>query len=99
LEGSAGRGLKTSRRPFICYRPRSRFDILIHVPLRMENLGALSFDQHLHWPQGRGKPALIVLRGDETKTAIRSSSSSRPRLPTGCRSIGTNCAGHHQPAS
>jgi integrase len=42
-------------------------DIPIHVPLCMENLGALSFDQHLHWPHGRGKPALIVLRGDETK--------------------------------
>src|ERR1700716_3041310 len=35
----------------------------------MENLGALSFEQHLHWPQGRGKPALIVLRGDETKNS------------------------------
>jgi integrase len=37
-------------------------DILLHVPLRIEDLGALKFDEHVHWPQGRGKPALIIIR-------------------------------------
>jgi len=63
----ARRGLGTSRRPFIELQAALAIDILIHVPLRMENLAALKFDEHLHWPQGPGKPALIVLRGDETK--------------------------------
>jgi len=66
----ARRGLaKKSRRPFIDLQTSLAIDILIHVPLRMENLAALRFDEHLHWPQGRGKPALIVLRGDETKNS------------------------------
>ena len=42
-------------------------DILIHAPLRMENLVALSYERHLHWLQGRGKPALLVIGADETK--------------------------------
>jgi integrase len=33
----------------------------------MENLSSLNFNEHLHWPQGRGKPALVVFRIDETK--------------------------------
>jgi len=37
-------------------------DIFLHVPLRIEDLGALKFDEHVHWPQGRGKPALIIIR-------------------------------------
>ena len=35
--------------------------------MRMQNLSSLTFDQHLHWPQGRRRPALITIRGDETK--------------------------------
>ena len=42
-------------------------DILLHVSPRIENLSAIRFDEHLHWPQGRGKPALLVFRHDETK--------------------------------
>jgi integrase len=42
-------------------------DILLHVAPRIENLSALKFDEHLHWPQGKGKPALMVIREDETK--------------------------------
>jgi integrase len=33
----------------------------------MGNLSALNFERHLHWPQGRGRPALLVFGGDETK--------------------------------
>jgi integrase len=33
----------------------------------MENLARLSFQKHLHWPQGPGKPALVVIGADETK--------------------------------
>jgi integrase len=36
----------------------------------MENLAALNFEEHLHWLQGRGKPALVVFHVDETKNGI-----------------------------
>lgn len=65
----ARRGLGASRRPFIDLQTALAIDILIHVTLRMENLSVLTFGVHLHWPQGRGKPALIVMRGDETKNS------------------------------
>ena len=59
--------LATSRRPFIDLQSALAIDLLLHTGLRMENLSALEFDKHLHWPQGRGKPALLVIGGDETK--------------------------------
>jgi integrase len=67
----ARRELATSRRPFIELQTALAIDLLLHVPLRMENLAALDFEQHLHWPQGRGKPALIVFGTDETKNDIQ----------------------------
>ena len=36
----------------------------------MENLSALNFEKHLHWPQGRGKPALMVFKGEEIKNRL-----------------------------
>ena len=39
-------------------------------PLRMQNLASLKFDEHLHWPQGRRKPALLTFRADETKNDV-----------------------------
>jgi integrase len=33
----------------------------------MQNLSCLRFNEHLHWPQGRRKPALLTFRSDETK--------------------------------
>jgi integrase len=65
------RNLGTSRRSFIDLQNAIAIDFLIHVPLRMENLSALSFEKHLHWPQGRGKPALVVFGFDETKNDIQ----------------------------
>ena len=62
--------LATSRRPFIDLQSALAIDLLIHVPLRMKNLTALSFDAHLHWPQGRRKPALITFAGEETKNDV-----------------------------
>ena len=47
---------------FIDLQTALAIDILLHVPLRIEDLGALKFDEHVHWPQGRGKPAFITLR-------------------------------------
>ena len=67
---AARRGLATSRRPFIDLQSALAIDLLIHVPLRMQNLASLTFDKHLHWPQGRRKPALITFRGDETKNDV-----------------------------
>ena len=64
---AARRGLATSRWPFIDLQTALAIDLLIHVPLRPANLAALRFDTHLHWPQGRRKPALLTFNGDETK--------------------------------
>ena len=47
---------------FIDLQTALAIDILLHVAPRIEDLGALKFDEHIHWPQGRGKPALIVIR-------------------------------------
>jgi hypothetical protein len=66
----ARHGLARSRRPFIDLQSALAIDLLLHVPMRMENLAALSFEKHLHWPQGRGKPALLVFTVDETKNGI-----------------------------
>ena len=67
----ARRDLATSRRPFIDLQSALAIDLLLHVPMRMENLAALNFEEHLHWPQGRGKPALLVFEVDETKNEIQ----------------------------
>jgi integrase len=64
---TARRNRVTSKRWFIDLQTALAIDILLHVPLRIENLAALKFDEHLHWPQGRGKPALLVVRVEETK--------------------------------
>lgn len=59
-----------SRRAFVDLQTALAVDILIHVPLRMQNLAPLKFGTHLHWPQGRRKPALLTFRGDETKNKV-----------------------------
>ena len=64
---AARRGLATSKRSFIDLQSALAIDLLIHFGLRMQNLSSLRFDAHLHWPQGRRKPALLTFRGDETK--------------------------------
>ena len=64
---AARRALATSRWPFIDLQTALAIDLLIHAPMRMQNLASLRFDEHVHWPQGRRKPALITFRGDETK--------------------------------
>ena len=64
------RELATSRRPFIDLQSALAIDLLLLIPLRMENLSALNFEKHLHWPQGRGKPALMVFKGDEIKNKM-----------------------------
>jgi integrase len=69
---AARRRLATSRFPFIDLQSALAIDLLVHVPaLRMQNLSALRFDKHLHWPQGRRKPALLTFGHDETKNNVR----------------------------
>jgi integrase len=63
----ARRELPSSRRAFIDLQTALAIDLLLHVPLRMMNLSSLSFMKHLHWPQGRGRPALLTFADDETK--------------------------------
>jgi len=59
-----------SHRSFVDLQTALAIDLLIHVPLRMQNLSPLKFDVHLHFPQGPRKPALITINRDETKTKI-----------------------------
>src|SRR5262249_23686566 len=61
------RGLATSRWPFIDVQTALLVDILLHAPKRPRNRASLKFDEHVHWPQGHRKPAVITLRGEETK--------------------------------
>jgi integrase len=56
-----------SKRAFIDLQTALAIDILLNVPLRMKNLASLSFNDHLHWPQGRGKPAMLIFESAETK--------------------------------
>jgi hypothetical protein len=68
---AARRRLATSRWPFVDLQSALAIDLLIHVPaLRMQNLSSLRFDRHLHWPQGRRKPALLTFGNDETKNNV-----------------------------
>jgi integrase len=64
---NARRNLAVSKRCFIDLQTALGIDLLLHVAPRIENLAALKFDEHLHWPQGRGKPALLVIGMEETK--------------------------------
>jgi integrase len=64
---NARRNTGGSKRWFIDLQTALGIDILVHAAPRIENLAALKFDEHLHWPQGRGKPALLVIRMEETK--------------------------------
>jgi integrase len=64
------RDLATSRRPFIELQSGLAIDLLLHVPLRMENLAELNFERHVHWPRGPGKAALIVFNADDTKNKV-----------------------------
>jgi integrase len=64
---NARRNAGVSKRWFIDLQTALALDILLHVAPRIENLAALRFNEHLHWPQGRGKPALLVIRIEETK--------------------------------
>ena len=66
----ARRDLATSRRPFIDLQSALAIDLLLHVPIRMENLAALNFEVHLHWPQGHGMPALLVFKDGDIKNRI-----------------------------
>jgi integrase len=58
-----------SKRAVIDLQTALAIDILLNVPLRMKNLASLSFTDHLHWPQGRGKPAMLIFESAETKNS------------------------------
>jgi integrase len=47
---------------FIDMQTALAIDILLHSPLRIEDLNSLKFDEHVYWPQGKGKEALITIR-------------------------------------
>jgi integrase len=62
--------LKTSRREFIDLQSALATDILLVAPVRMKNLAEMKFDEHIQWPQGQGKPAIILFKSEETKNRI-----------------------------
>jgi integrase len=64
---TARRRLATSRRSFIDLQTALAIDLLIHFPLRLQNLTQLDFRSHLHWPLGSHKPALMTFKESETK--------------------------------
>jgi integrase len=64
---TARRNLSVSKRWFVDLQTALAIDILLHTAPRMENLAALKFDEHLHWPQGPRKPALLIIPTEETK--------------------------------
>jgi integrase len=70
LWAAARRRLPTSQRAFIDLQTALAIDLLIHVPMRLQNLARLNFRAHLHWPQGRRRPALVTLSSAETKNHI-----------------------------
>jgi integrase len=47
---------------FIDLQTALALDILLHLGPRIEDLGSLKFDEHIHWPQGNGRPAVITIR-------------------------------------
>ena len=67
---NARRGLAKSKRPFIDIQTSLAIDILLACPMRMQNLASLSFGDHLRWPNGRGKPAMLTIKGTETKNGL-----------------------------
>jgi integrase len=60
-----------SKRSFVDLQSALAIDLLIRVPLRIQNLASLKFGTHLHWPQGRHRPALLTIGGIETKNKVR----------------------------
>jgi hypothetical protein len=68
---TARRRLPGSKRAFVDLQSALAIDLLIHVPLRIQNLASLKFGTHLHWPQGRHKPALLTIGGIETKNKVQ----------------------------
>ncbi len=77
---NARRGMSKSKRPFIDIQTSLAIDILLAIPLRMQNLASLSFRDHLHWPNGRGKPAMLIIKGAETKNGIAIEAEIPPEL-------------------
>jgi integrase len=68
---TARSNLARLRYSFIELQTALAIDILLHAPMRAKNLTALQFGVHLHWPQGRRKPALLTIKGAETKNDER----------------------------
>jgi integrase len=62
--------LKTSRREFIDIQTSLAIDILLAAPMRMKNLSALKFEEHIHWPEGQGRSAVILVNRADTKNKV-----------------------------
>lgn len=70
LWSKARRELAVSKRAFVDLQTALAIQILLTVPLRMRNLTSLNFTRHLHWPNGKGKAAILTIDGDETKNGL-----------------------------
>lgn len=68
---AARREHPVSRKAFVDLQTALAIDILLHAPMRMQNLSSLSFGIHLHWPRGQHMPVLITIGRHETKNDVR----------------------------
>jgi len=59
--GFEGRNTPPSPYRFIDLQTALAIDILLHSAPRIEDLQSLKFDEHIHWPQGKGRSALITI--------------------------------------
>jgi hypothetical protein len=70
LWNTARRRLGKSRWAFNDLQTALAIDLLLHVPMRLQNLVSLNYTEHLHWPQGPRRPAILTLRHTETKNEV-----------------------------
>src|SRR5262249_21775162 len=66
---------------FVDLQTALAIDILLHSPLRIEDLQSLKFDEHIHWPQGKGRSALITIFKAKVEIMILSNVSCRLIYP------------------
>jgi integrase len=70
LWNTARRRLGQSRWAFNDLQTALAIDLLLHVPMRLQNLVSLNFTEHVHWPQGPRRPAILTIKRNETKNEV-----------------------------
>ncbi|WP_198031985.1 site-specific integrase [Bradyrhizobium sp. Ec3.3] len=58
---------RSPRRAFVDLQTALAIDLLLHMPVRIENLWSLDFRKHFHWPQHPRKSVCVAFSSNETK--------------------------------